>query len=135
VPSARPTILLLQPFMKQIESGLDDGYQVKRIYEAGNRDELLAEIGPHVRDVVTGGAFGLPRVMMDSLPKLEIICDRRTEEQPSLHGGLPLRLCALCRVTRCSLTFAECLTGCCHVVWPFCPASHKLRQKTPNQAL
>jgi lactate dehydrogenase-like 2-hydroxyacid dehydrogenase len=59
--------------MRQIESGLDDKYQVKRIYEAENRDELLAEVGPHVRGVVTGGAFGLPRVMMDSLPKLEII--------------------------------------------------------------
>src|SRR6516165_4702414 len=69
----RPAILVLQPFMKKIETGLDDNYDVHRAYDAAVREIVLPQVAAGVRGVVTGGAFGLPRVIMDSLPKLEII--------------------------------------------------------------
>jgi lactate dehydrogenase-like 2-hydroxyacid dehydrogenase len=71
--NVRPAVLLLQPFLKQIEAGLDEKYEIFRVYDAAKRESLLAEVAPHVRGVVTGGAFGLPRPIMDSLPRLEII--------------------------------------------------------------
>lgn len=69
----RPDVLLLQPFMKPIETGLGEAYQVHRLYEAQDREAMLAEVGPRVRGVVTGGALGAPRALMDALPALEII--------------------------------------------------------------
>jgi lactate dehydrogenase-like 2-hydroxyacid dehydrogenase len=59
--------------MKKIETGLDDNYDVHRAYDAAVREIVLPQVAAGVRGVVTGGAFGLPRVIMDSLPKLEII--------------------------------------------------------------
>ena len=59
--------------MKPIEAGLDEAYEIHRLYAAGDRDALLAEVGPRVRGIVTGGALGVPRAMMDALPALEII--------------------------------------------------------------
>src|SRR5262249_29637819 len=63
----------MQPFMKPIEAGLDEAYEVHRVFSTQGRDELSAEIAASVRGVVTGGALGLPRPLMDKLPKLEII--------------------------------------------------------------
>jgi hydroxypyruvate reductase len=63
----------MQPFLKPIESKLDDAYEVHRIFAAKDRKSFLAHIGRRVRGVVTGGALGASRVLMDALPKLEII--------------------------------------------------------------
>jgi len=48
----------LQPFVKKIETGLDDSYDVHRVYDAAAREVLLPQVAAHVRGVVTGGAFG-----------------------------------------------------------------------------
>lgn len=69
----RPAILLMQPFLQPIEDRLEGAYTVHRLYRAQNRQAFLAEVGPSVRGVVTGGARGISQAMMDALPALEII--------------------------------------------------------------
>jgi lactate dehydrogenase-like 2-hydroxyacid dehydrogenase len=69
----RPTVLLIEPMMETIEAALDSSYDVQRLFQASDPDALLAEIGPHVRGIATGGGTGVRREIMDVLPKLEII--------------------------------------------------------------
>jgi lactate dehydrogenase-like 2-hydroxyacid dehydrogenase len=71
--NAQPAVLLLQPIMKLIEAGLDEAYRVHCLYEAQDREAMLAEVGPSIRGVVTGGVLGVPRAIMDALPALEVI--------------------------------------------------------------
>ncbi len=69
----RPAILLMQPFLPSIEGRFDDAYTVHRLYRAQDLEAFLAEVAPSVRGVVTGGARGISRAMMDALPALEIV--------------------------------------------------------------
>jgi len=69
----RPTILLMQPFLKQIETKLDETYEVERVFAAQDRKAFIAKAAPNVRGLVTGGALGAPSALIDALPKLEII--------------------------------------------------------------
>jgi lactate dehydrogenase-like 2-hydroxyacid dehydrogenase len=69
----KPAILLIEPMMENIEAALDQAYEVHRLFRANDRAALLAEVGPHVRGIATGGGGGAPRDVVDALPKLEII--------------------------------------------------------------
>ena len=71
--TTRPAILLLQPMMQQLETGLDEAYEVHRLYRAESRDALLGEVASQVRGIVTGGSLGVPHAIMEALPALEII--------------------------------------------------------------
>jgi lactate dehydrogenase-like 2-hydroxyacid dehydrogenase len=69
----KPAILLIEPMMESIEAALDSSYEVHRLFRASDPAALLAEVGPRVRGIVTGGGSGARREMVDALPKLEII--------------------------------------------------------------
>ena len=73
INAPRPVVLLMQPLLQSIEDGLDKAYTVHRMHQAQNCEMLLADISTSVRGVVTGGARGISRAMMDDLPALEII--------------------------------------------------------------
>ncbi|MFJ4347307.1 2-hydroxyacid dehydrogenase [Pseudomonas sp. NPDC089401] len=66
-------VLLTQPVPEAIDAQLQSAYQVHRLYQHGNPQALLDEVGPRIRGVVTGGAKGLSNALMDQLPNLEII--------------------------------------------------------------
>ncbi|WAB98739.1 2-hydroxyacid dehydrogenase [Pseudomonas putida] len=66
-------LLLTQPVPDAIDAQLASAYQVHRLYRHDNPQQLLAEIGPRIRGVVTGGAKGLANALMDQLPALQII--------------------------------------------------------------
>jgi lactate dehydrogenase-like 2-hydroxyacid dehydrogenase len=69
----KPDLLLVSTMMPALEQRLDEAFTVHRLAQAGNRAAFLAEIGPRVRGIVTGGVTGAGRALMESLPALEIV--------------------------------------------------------------
>jgi lactate dehydrogenase-like 2-hydroxyacid dehydrogenase len=59
--------------MPAIEAALHDAYTVHRLWDAPDRDAFLADIGPRVRAIVTGGAFGASTALIDAAPQLGLI--------------------------------------------------------------
>lgn len=68
-----PDILLLEPMMPEIEAKLDRAYRVHRPPETPAPPGFLTRIAPELRGIATGGRIGVPRAVMDALPRLEII--------------------------------------------------------------
>ncbi|MDZ3995298.1 2-hydroxyacid dehydrogenase [Pseudomonas sp. Teo4] len=66
-------LLLTQPVPDAIDAQLVQDYRVHRLYQHDNPQQLLNEVGPRIRGVVTGGAKGLSNALMDQLPALQII--------------------------------------------------------------
>ncbi|WP_414156188.1 2-hydroxyacid dehydrogenase [Pseudomonas sp. BNK-30] len=71
--TAAVELLLTQPVPDAIDAQLVSAYQVHRLYRHDNPQQLLDEVGPRIRGVVTGGAKGLANALMDQLPALQII--------------------------------------------------------------
>lgn len=69
----KPEIILVEPMMASIEAKLDDAYTVHRLSAYPDRAALLAEVGPRVRAIATGGGTGAARDLVDALPNLGII--------------------------------------------------------------
>lgn len=66
-------ILLTQAVPVPIDEILRRDYEVHRLYQASEPQKMLADIGPLIEGVVTGGAKGLSREIMESLPALKIV--------------------------------------------------------------
>ncbi|BBH48194.1 2-hydroxyacid dehydrogenase [Pseudomonas sp. KU43P] len=66
-------LLLTQPVPEAIDAELARAYQVHRLYQHKDAQQLLREVGPRIRGVITGGAKGLSTALMDQLPALQII--------------------------------------------------------------
>ena len=66
-------VLLTQPVPEAIDAELASAYQVHRLYRHANPQQLLADVGPRIRGVVTGGAKGISNALMDQLPALQIV--------------------------------------------------------------
>lgn len=67
----KPEILQIGPMMPHIEAALNDAFKVHRLWEAEDKDALLAAAAPNVRAVAT--ATGCTRMVIEALPKLEVI--------------------------------------------------------------
>lgn len=65
--------ILLTGGMPAIEPALNDAYTVHRLWEAPDRDRFLADVGPRVRAIVTGGGFGASRALIDAAPQLGLV--------------------------------------------------------------
>jgi lactate dehydrogenase-like 2-hydroxyacid dehydrogenase len=59
--------------LASVEAALTAAYKVHRLWEAGDRDGLLSDIGPQVRAVATDGHNGIAPGDMAALPVLEIV--------------------------------------------------------------
>ena len=66
-------ILLTQAVPAPIDEILRRDYDVHRLYQTSEPQKMLADIGPLIEGVVTGGAKGLSREMMECLPALKIV--------------------------------------------------------------
>lgn len=66
-------ILLTQAVPGPIDEILVRDYRVHRLYQASEPQKMLADIGPLIEGVVTGGAKGLSREIMECLPALKIV--------------------------------------------------------------
>ena len=69
----KPEIILVESMMPSIEAALDASYTVHRLAAAPDRDRMLAEVGPRVRAIVTGGGTGVSNAVADACPNLGII--------------------------------------------------------------
>ena len=69
----KPNILLIEPMMPEVEAQLDAAYRVHRLFQASDPAKLIAEFGPSIRAIVTGGAHGASNEVVEALPALEII--------------------------------------------------------------
>jgi hydroxypyruvate reductase len=69
----KPDILSFEQMMQDVEARLDADYVVHRPYLVKDRAALIAEIGPSIRAIVTGGQTGASNELIDALPALEII--------------------------------------------------------------
>ena len=66
-------ILLTQAVPAPIDEILRREYDVHRLYQTSEPQKMLADIGPLIEGVVTGGAKGFSREMMECLPALKIV--------------------------------------------------------------
>jgi lactate dehydrogenase-like 2-hydroxyacid dehydrogenase len=63
---------MTQKLLKSCADALEEKFTVHRLFEAPDRDALLAEVGPRIQGIA-GGYIGA--ALMDRLPKLEIIAN------------------------------------------------------------
>lgn len=67
--------LQVAPMMARVDEGLSEAYTLHRLWDAADKDALLAEIGGEVRAVLCTGESGCSRALMETLPKLEMIAN------------------------------------------------------------
>jgi lactate dehydrogenase-like 2-hydroxyacid dehydrogenase len=73
----KPHLLQLLPMnAPALEAALGAAYQVHRLDLAADPAALLAEVAPQIRALVTTGARGAARAIVDALPQLELIAVR-----------------------------------------------------------
>lgn len=66
-------ILVIRPMMPSVEEALAEAFTVHKLYEADDKEALLARVGGQIRGVATNGHTGCPPEIMNKLPNLEII--------------------------------------------------------------
>ncbi|HTE14713.1 MAG TPA: 2-hydroxyacid dehydrogenase, partial [Burkholderiales bacterium] len=69
----KPELLVLLPIFAPTLAALEQQYTVHKLWTAPDKDALIKAVAPRVRGVVTTGLRGCDAVVMDALPKLEII--------------------------------------------------------------
>ena len=69
----KPVLVQIAPMLESVETALGHAYDVHRLWEAGDRDALLARIGGTVRGVATDGHHGIPPGVLERLAALEIV--------------------------------------------------------------
>jgi lactate dehydrogenase-like 2-hydroxyacid dehydrogenase len=69
----KPDVLAVSPLYAKAQDALEREFTVHRLWEAEDRDALLAEVGPRVRAISTTGGAGADAALIDRLPKLEVI--------------------------------------------------------------
>lgn len=69
----KPEILLVGPYPEWDLVELEAQYEVRKLYEAEDRDAFLKLHGPNIRAVATRGELGAAAGLIVKLPKLEVI--------------------------------------------------------------
>jgi lactate dehydrogenase-like 2-hydroxyacid dehydrogenase len=69
----KPELLIVAPLISQCMVALDQRFILHRLWEAPDPRALLESIAPNVKGIVTNGALGAGRELINSLPNLEII--------------------------------------------------------------
>ena len=66
-------VLMLQPGMPQMTERLEPRVALRKLYEAADRDAMLAVIAPNIRAVISTVDAPVDAALMRRLPKLEIV--------------------------------------------------------------
>ena len=70
---AKPEILLVGPYPEWDLVELDAQYEVRKLYEATDRDAFLHKHGANIRGIATRGELGASADLIGKLPKLEVV--------------------------------------------------------------
>ncbi len=68
----KPDVLVVWPNRPKAMAELEFAYTLHHLWQAPDREALLAEVGPRVRAIVTTGERGASAKLIDRLPALEI---------------------------------------------------------------
>ena len=68
----KPDVLVVWPNRPKAMAELESAYTLHHLWQAADREALLAEVGPRVRAIVTTGERGASAELIDCLPALEI---------------------------------------------------------------
>lgn len=74
-PRPKPIDVLMTDDMPTATSTFDDHFIVHRLWQAADRDALLAEVGGRVRGLARAGGTRVDDALMGRLPKLEIVAN------------------------------------------------------------
>jgi hydroxypyruvate reductase len=66
-------ILSVGPFYPPSFASMERDFSVHKLWQAKDRDAMIAEVGGRIRGIQTTGNHGADAKLMDALPKLEII--------------------------------------------------------------
>lgn len=66
-------VLLLQSLVPALDQEIETCFTPHHLYAEQDKDAYLAQHGPKIRGVITGGAAGISNAMMARLPRLEIV--------------------------------------------------------------
>jgi hydroxypyruvate reductase len=69
----KPEVLELIDVHPGTTARFDEGYVLHRLWQAPERDRLIADVAPRVRAAVTNGIVGMKGDLIEALPALEII--------------------------------------------------------------
>lgn len=69
----KPHILQVGPYPEWDQGPLDDAFHIHRLFEAKDRTDFLAKVGPQVRAIATRGELGANAAMIAACPNLEVI--------------------------------------------------------------
>jgi len=68
-------VLMTGAMMPLVVDGLDAAFTLHRLHAVADKDAFLAEVGPRIRAVATGGHARMDGAFMQRLPGLEIIAN------------------------------------------------------------
>jgi len=69
----RPVILQIGPYPEWDQGPLDAAFDVKRLFEAEDKQAFLDRHGSAVKGIATRGELGADRAMIEACPQLEIV--------------------------------------------------------------
>jgi lactate dehydrogenase-like 2-hydroxyacid dehydrogenase len=69
----KPLLLQVGPYPDWDQIPLDSAFDCKRLFEAEDKDALLAAVGPDVRAIATRGELGASADLINACPNLEIV--------------------------------------------------------------
>ncbi len=70
---SKPVILQVGPYPDWDQEPLDAAFDMRKLFEAEDRNAFLAEHGPSVRGIATRGEMGADAAMIAACPALEVI--------------------------------------------------------------
>jgi lactate dehydrogenase-like 2-hydroxyacid dehydrogenase len=90
----KPEIALTRSIYRPALQALEAQYTVHRLWLAADPLQLLRELGPRIRALVTPGITGFTRAEVEALPKLEIIAlfgsNKTLDLAPARERGIPV---------------------------------------------
>ncbi len=69
----QPIVLQVGPYPEWDQGPLDAAFDIKRLFDAKDKDAFLKECGAEVRGIATRGELGADRAMIEACPQLEVI--------------------------------------------------------------
>jgi lactate dehydrogenase-like 2-hydroxyacid dehydrogenase len=72
---SRPTVLMPAPMPEVVIEGCEEHFDLLRLWEAGDQDAVLAERGPDVLAIATGGHRRVDGPLLDRLPNVQIVAN------------------------------------------------------------